>query len=157
MPQAMPQAGRQAGTDEKGVTPTGSANDGALEDAAEHITDRVAFHRVGDTFEPASSEPQLTPADRATDFLQFLQGRGLGGGWFWRSDLEGIYGRFVRDFGLTSMSWTAVMRGLSEVTDKRRKERGCRCLPDGEWQWPTEMQYYVPRPKSPGRVNDRGR
>jgi hypothetical protein len=39
-----------------------------------------------------------------------------------------------------------VTRGLSEVTDKRRKERG-RWLPDGQWACPTEMQYYIPRPK----------
>ena len=102
---------------------------------------------MGDTFEPASSEGELTPAERAADFLQFLQSRGISGGWFWRSDLEGIYCRFIRDCELSWMSWTVVMRGLSEVTDKRRKERGSRRLPNGELEWPTDMQYYVSRPK----------
>jgi hypothetical protein len=68
----------------------------------------------------------MTAAERAADFLQFLQSRGLSGGWFWRSDLEGIYCRFIRDCELSWMSWTVVMRGLSEFTDKRRKERGSR-------------------------------
>ena len=163
--QAIPQADRQASpTGKPTAVPTGDATavptgvptavptgEPAGSPNEQH-TDRVTFHRVGDTFEPASSQGELTPAERAADFLQFLQDRGLGGGWLWRSDLEGVYRRFIRDCELSYMSWTAVMRGLSEVTDKRRKERGGRCLPNGEWEWPTEMQYWIPRPKkNPGR------
>jgi hypothetical protein len=161
--QASQQAGRQAGPtgeptgrptavptgDATAVPtgePTGGAKGGATGEPTATPADRVAFHRVGDTFEPASSQGELTPAERAADFLQFLQERDLAGGWFWRSDLEGIYGSFERDFGLSYMSWTRVVRGLSEVTRKRRKERGIRWLPNGECEWPTEMQYYIPCP-----------
>jgi hypothetical protein len=78
--------------------------------------------------------------------VQFLQDRGFVGGWCWRSDLAGIYDGAAQDLGPPWMSWTEIMRGLSQITRKRRRD--CQgWLPNGEWGSYTEMQYFIPRPK----------
>jgi hypothetical protein len=72
--QASPQASRQAGPH-----PNAQANRRASSQASQQASkqpglpadpaDYVAFHRVGDTFEPpASSEGEMTAAERAADF-----------------------------------------------------------------------------------------
>jgi hypothetical protein len=101
---------------------------------------RVAYHRVGDTFERVS-ERGLTPLNRAGEFLQFLESRGLSNGWLPEFELEGIYYRFEHELGLPRMSWAAVRRGLGKLTRKRKKEFNDV---DGR---STETQYWIPPPK----------
>jgi len=112
---------------------------------AGNVTDHVEFFLVGDTFESVSTQ-RATANERVYDLVQYLWHQELGGGWFATSNLDGIYCRYVRDYGLQPIPWSAVARALSRLPiRKRRKEFNTR-LPDGSVKRSTEIQYWIPPP-----------